>query len=183
MMLSGKIINLRLIQDGDLPELLARMNDLTHRGDYLGVELHHETKLQKYYGDAGYWEADFGRMLITDKSGRILGAISFFKGVGDSEGYEIGFQIYKKEDRGKGYATEALLLFSSYLFELKPIERLQICTAMENAPARKIAEKCGFLYEGRLRRAYFARGKYHDLDILSMLREECDPLSEVVFTD
>ncbi|WP_134684866.1 GNAT family N-acetyltransferase [Brevibacillus migulae] len=179
-MLSGKNVILRLIQDDDLPEMLSLMNDLSHRGDYLGAELHHETKIQKVYADAGYWENDFGRMLITDKSGRILGAITFFKGVGDSEGFEIGFQIYKKEDRGKGYATEALKLFSAYLFELKPIQRLQICTAKDNAAARRIAEKCGFIYEGTMRRAFFARGKYHDLDFLSMLREECASLSDVL---
>lgn len=45
------------------------MNDLSNRGDYLGVELHHEKKIHKYYNEAGYWESVFGRMLITQKSG------------------------------------------------------------------------------------------------------------------
>ncbi|MCR2807087.1 GNAT family N-acetyltransferase [Paenibacillus soyae] len=179
-MLIGKLVNLRLIQEEDLPELVVLMNDLEHRSEHLGVELHHERKLQSYYAEAGYWEADFGRMLIVDKSGRMLGAITFFKATGDSEGYEIGYQIYRKDDRGKGYGTEALRLFSSYVFELKPIQRLQICTAKENAAARRIAEKCGFVYEGTMRRAVFARGRYIDLDFLSMLRDECTPLSEVL---
>lgn len=182
-MLTGKNVNLRLIHEEDLPELLALMNNLHQRGDYLGIELHHETKIQKYYTEAGFWEKDFGRMLIADKSGRMLGAITFFKGVGDSEGYEIGLQIYREEDRRKGHATEALRLFCSYLFELKPIQRLQICTVKENAAARRIAEKCGFVLEGTMRKAFFARGKYHDLDFLSMMREECPPLSEVLVTE
>ena len=172
-MLNGKSISLRLIQDEDIPEMLELMNDLTHRGTYLGVELHHESKIRNYHSEAGFWESDFGRMLITDKSNRILGAITFFKGIGDCEGYEIGCQIYRNEDRSKGYATEAIKLFCAYIFELKPIQRLQICTVKENVAARKAAEKCGFLYEGTMRKAFFARGKYHDLDILSMLREEC----------
>lgn len=179
-MLTGKNVNLRMIHDEDLPEMLGLMNDLHHRGEYLGVELHHETRIQKYYAEAGYWEKDFGRMLIVDKLDRLVGATTFFKGVGDSEGYEIGLQIFKKEDRGKGYATEALQLFCSYLFELKPIQRLQLCTVKENAGARRIAEKCGFVFEGTMRRAYFARGKYHDLHFLSLLREECAPLGDVL---
>lgn len=179
-MLAGKNVNLRMIHDEDLPEMLHLMNDLQHRGDYLGVELHHETKIQKYYADAGFWEKDFGRMLIVDKSDRLLGSTTFFKGIGDSEGYEVGLQIYKKEDRGKGYAAEALQLFCSYLFDLKPIQRLQVCTAKENAGARRLAEKCGFVFEGTMRRAFFARGKYHDLDFLSLLREECTPLKDVL---
>lgn len=108
------------------------------------------------------------------------GAITFFKGIGDSEGYEIGCQIYRKEDRGKGYAMEAIKLFSSYIFEIKAIERLQVCTAKENVAARKVAEKSGFIYEGTLRKAFFARGKYHDLDVLSMLREESASFSELL---
>lgn len=176
-MLSGKNISLRLIQDEDIPEMLKLMNDLAHRGDYLGVQLHHESKIRKYQSDTGFWEKDFGRMLITDKSHRILGVITFFKGFGDCEGYEIGCQIYRKEDWGKGYATEAIKLFCAYIFELKPIQRLQICTVKENIAARKAAEKCGFIFEGTMRKAFFARGKYHDLDVLSMLREESSPLS------
>lgn len=179
-MLTGKKVKLRLIQDGDLSEMLGLMNDLNYRGDFLGVELHHEIKIQKYYSDAGFWESDFGRMLIIDKSDRLLGAVTFFKGTGDSEGYEIGCQIYRKEDRGKGYATEAIKLFCAYIFELKPIQRLQICTVKENAAARRVAEKCGFVFEGTMRKAFFVRGKYYDLDFLSMLREESVPLSNVL---
>lgn len=179
-MLHGKNINLRLIQEKDLSEMLNLMNDLDHRGYYLGLDLYHETKIQKHYSDAGYWENDFGRMLITDKSDRLLGAITFFKGVGDSEGYEIGCQIYRKEDRGKGYAAEAVKLFCAYIFEIKPIVRLQVCTVSENAAAKRAAEKCGFVYEGTMRKAYFARGKYHNLDVLSMMREECPTLAEVL---
>lgn len=178
-MLTGRYVNLRFIQDEDIPEMLDLTNNLSHRGDYLGVELHHEMKIKKYYSDAGFWENDFGRMLIIHKSGRILGAITFFKGIGDSEGYEIGYQIYRKEDRGKGYATEALKLFCAYIFELKPIQRLQICTVKGNISSRKVAEKCGFIFEGTMRKAFFARGEYHDLDFLSMLREESSPLSNV----
>ncbi|MFT9497352.1 GNAT family N-acetyltransferase [Anaerosolibacter sp.] len=179
-MLEGKKINLRLIEDKDIPTMLALMNNLNQRGEYLGIDLYHETKIQKHYADAGFWENDFGRMLITDKNDCILGAITFFKGVGDSEGYEVGCQIYTKEDRGKGYSTEAIKIFCAYIFSLKPIQRLQVCTASENIAARKVAEKCGFVYEGTMRKAFFARGKYHDLDFLSMLRDECSLLSEVL---
>ena len=179
-MLKGKNINLRMIEDRDIPEMLSLMNDLEHRGKYLGVELHHETKINRHYADAGFWENDFGRLLITDKKDRLLGAITFFKGVGDSEGYEIGCQMYRKEDRGQGYSTEATKLFCAYIFELKPVERLQICIAKGNAAARKTAEKCGFVYEGTMRKAFFARGKYHDLDFFSLLREECTGLSDLL---
>lgn len=175
-MLIGKKINLRMIEDKDIPVLLPLMNDLDSRGEYSSVHLHHESKIRKTYSDAGFWENDFGRLLITDKLDRILGAITFFKGACDNEGYEIGYQIYSKEDRKQGYASEALKIFIAYLFDLKPIERLQVCTVKENVASRKTAEKCGFVFEGTMRKAYFARGKYHDLNLFSLMREEYEAL-------
>jgi RimJ/RimL family protein N-acetyltransferase len=172
-MIQGKKINLRLIKEDDITEITKLGNSLTERGEYVSLELCSEVLLKKHFNDTGFWQKDFGKMLIISKTGNILGDIVFFKGVKECEGYDIGYQIYKQENRGKGYTTEALKLFSAYLFELKPINRLEICVFNDNVPSRRIAEKCGYVYEGTMRQAYFARGKYHDLQILSILREEC----------
>lgn len=179
-MIEGKNINLRLIRKEDLDEILELQNDLSNRGEFLGLELGSEVSIKKHFDETGYWEKDFGKMLITDKAGNILGDIIFFRGMRGCEGYEIGYQIYKQENRGKGYLTEALKLFSAYLFELRPINRLEICVFNNNIPSRKVAEKCGYVYEGTMRQAYFARGKYHDLQLFSILREECPLLNELV---
>lgn len=179
-MIQGKKINLRLIQEEDIAKMANLGNNLTERGEYLGIELCSEVLFKKRYSDNGFWQQDYGKMLIVDKEDTILGHIVFFKGVIGCEGYEIGYQIYKQGDRGKGYGTEALRLFSAYLFELKPINRLEICVFNGNVPSRRIAEKCGYVYEGTMRQAYFARGKYHNVQFFSILREECKLLNEVI---
>ena len=76
--------------------------------------------------------------------------------------------------------TAALRIFSAYLFELKPTPRLQLGMFKGNAASRKVAEKCGYQYEGTQRQGNFLRGQYHDRETFSLLRNECRPLAEAL---
>lgn len=178
-MIEGKRINLRLMKESDLDKIDEMRSVLKDRGLYESLNLAPEISLKKKFFDNGFWQNDFGKMMVTDKNENLVGDIMFFEGIRGCAGYEIGYQIFKPY-RGKGYATEALKLFSSYLFELKPINRLEICIFEGNTPSRKVAEKCGFVYEGKMRQAYFARGKYYNLEFFSLLKEESHGLEEVI---
>jgi [ribosomal protein S5]-alanine N-acetyltransferase len=179
-MIVGKNINLRLVREGDLDELLGLNSDISERGDYDALQLPSETTFRSRFKENGLWSEDFGSMLITSKAGKILGDIVYFKGLRYCEGYEIGYRLFRKEDRGKGYMTEALKLFSAYMFSLKPIARLQVNCFVENIGSRRTAEKCGFKHEGTMRKAVFCKGKFYDLDLFSIMREECTDFSEVM---
>lgn len=179
-MVEGKKINLRVIRECDLDELLRITSDISERGDFDSLQLAAEPTFRSRFRENGLWTEDFGTMLITDKAGKLLGDITFFKGLRYCEGYEIGYRLFRKEDRGKGYMTEALRIFSAYMFSIKPIIRLQVNCFSENIPSRKTAEKCGFTYEGTMRKAVFCKGKYYDLDLLSIMRKECPDFSEVM---
>ncbi len=119
-------------------------------------------------------------MAICSKDGRLLGSIFFFKPQGYIDGYEIGYRIFRPDERGKGLMTEALRIFSSYLFAIKPVNRLQLLVAEGNTGSWKVAEKCGFKKEGQLRNAMFIKGTYHDMRIYSLLRSEAPAFDEVV---
>jgi len=179
-MLEGKNVNLRLFSEDDLDEYLTLDNKLDERGEHFPVVFYSVPKNRKDFGETGWWEDDQGRMLVTNKEGRMLGVIVFFKGFRYESGYEIGYVILRRADRGQGYMSEALRIFSAYLFELKPVPRLQIHTAQGNVPARRIAEKCGYKYEGTMRKLGFLRGEYVDVEQFSLLREECPSLAEVL---
>ncbi len=179
-MIKGKLINLRTVKFEDLDEIFSLSSDLSQRGEYWNVILTSETMFKKRYQETGLWNEDFGTMLITDKSNRLIGEITYFKGVWYLPGYEVGYRIYRDEDKGKGYTTEALKIFVAYLFELKPIKRLEIQVSKDNIASRKVAENCGFKYEGLKRQAVFSKGKYHDIELFSMLKEECSNLEQVL---
>jgi RimJ/RimL family protein N-acetyltransferase len=180
-MIVGKNVILRMFRQSDLDELIPLMSDLSQKGEYLNVNLVNEVMYKKRFQETGFWTDDFATLLITDKSGKPIGDISCFKGVHYMPGYEIGYNIFRREDRGKGYMTEALKLFAAYLFDLKSsTHRLEVHADMNNMGSRRVAEKAGFTFEGTKRDAVFARGKYHDLAIYSLLRRECPSFTDLM---
>lgn len=76
--------------------------------------------------------------------------------------------------------SEAVPLFVAYLFEAKPIERVQALAHPENEGSCRLLERCGFKLEGTLRRAHYDRGTHHDLQVYSILRAEAPALSDLL---
>lgn len=178
-MIKGNMINLRMIRQSDLDEIISAKNDLLEKGEYWPLSLHNEVDYRRRYSETGFWNESYGALLITNKNDRILGEITYFKGLWYMPGYEIGYQIFRRDDRGKGYTAEALRLFCAYLFEATKINRLEIEVDEGNIASRRVAEKCGFKFEGLKRQASFTNGKYADIELLSLLREECPLLSDI----
>ncbi|MGD8450858.1 MAG: GNAT family protein [Phycisphaerae bacterium] len=179
-MLEGPNVILRLFTDADVDEFLKLENTYAEMGEFAPVDLRCPAVFRKHYSETGGWSDALGRMLFTDKSGRLLGHIMFMREPTYQSGYEVGFVVFRREDRGKGYTTEALRIFSAYLFALKPIPRLQLGTNVTNVAARRVAEKCGYKLEGTLRQLCFSRGAYADCVLYSLLRHECPSLAEAL---
>lgn len=86
--------------------------------------------------------------LITEKkSGCGIGLIGN-KHLPDAEGYtEIGYAIAGGYRR-RGYMTEALLGFLDWLYEYPFCRGAKLLIRIANVPSIRVAEKCGFSYEG-----------------------------------
>jgi ribosomal-protein-alanine N-acetyltransferase len=80
-----------------------------------------------------------------------------------------------QESAGHGYVTEAVQLLVDYLFATKTHHRIQLVIVPENAPSRRIAEKCGFALEGTARGAFFNDGHSQDVLLYSLLRTDPRP--------
>jgi len=63
--------------------------------------------------------------------------------------FEIGIDLLAGE-RGHGYGTEALRLFTAHLFE-GGAGRIQASTALDNVSMRRVLERVGYRFEGVLR--------------------------------
>jgi len=63
--------------------------------------------------------------------------------------------ITDREDRILGQ----IVMFKAFLFETKTIDRIQATTLPENEGSQRVLEKCGFAFEGIMRRAMFHRGR------------------------
>lgn len=74
----------------------------------------------------------------------------------------IGGFIGEKEDRGKGYGTEALKLITKYAFEVLNAETLFSGIYAFNEASLKSAQKAGYIMAGKYRNAYFYNSKFYD---------------------
>lgn len=176
-MLNGTHVTLRLFTEADLDELSGLDADIAARGECFPITLHPLAEMRKQFRETGWWQENQGRMAIVDAEDRLVGAIVFFKPSPMLAGFEVGYVIFRTEDRGHGYMSDALRIFSAYLFELKSIRRLQLGMFAGNVASRKVAEKCGYQYEGTQRQGGFLRGDYRDRETFSLLRSECPPLT------
>lgn len=179
-MFEGTIINLRLVREADIDEIVELTNRMADKGAYYPVGLETAAAFRKQLAEDGMWGADSGVLLIEDKDHAVLGYITHFPSHPHSPCPEVGFAIYRRADRGRGAMTEALRIFSAYLFSCRPAPRLQIATHVENTASQRVAEKVGYVREGTMRKAWFLRGEYVDLALFSLLREECPTLAEVL---
>lgn len=86
-------------------------------------------------------------------------------------------EIYYKVDRNnekrvKGDINDAVKGILTYAFDELNLNCI-IGEAIEyNIPSQKILTKFGFQQEGVLRKRFYKKGKYHDLYVYSLLKEE-----------
>ena len=180
-MIEGTNIVLQLFTDEDLDEYVELVNTYAEQGEFLDARLRTKSSFRKNFEETeGWWSEHRGFLAIKSKDGRLLGGIGFFRPHSMVAGYEVGYVLLRREDRGKGHGSEALRIFSAYLFDLKPIARLQLVTSEENVAARRIAEKCGYVHEGTFPEHAFVRGEYVTSVQYGLLRKDCTPLAEVL---
>lgn len=68
-----------------------------------------------------------------------------------------------KAHRGQGFMTEAVDAVVDYAFADLDAHRFYVDVDPENAPSIRVAVKCGFVLEGRMREKQFIRGKWRDM--------------------
>jgi RimJ/RimL family protein N-acetyltransferase len=171
-MLHGDRVRLRLVREQDLVALYEFETDLDSRGSYFPLGVRSPTRLRAEFDKNGLWDRDEGLLLITTPDDEIVGEIEFFPITHYLVGYEISYQLFGDRHAGHGYTSEAVTLLAEYLFGLKRVNRLQLNIHPDNSASRRVAEKCGFTFEGVMRGAWFHRGTYRDLEIWSLLRDE-----------
>lgn len=179
-MITGKSIILRTVTPHELDELYRLVSQVNKKGPYWHLTFESRGEFAKEFNETSFWSNEEGRMLILTKSEEIIGEILYFKGLDYQAGYEVGYELFDSEYSGRGYMSEALLLFCAYMFYARPINRIQVNVMEGNLASRRVVEKCGFTYEGTMRRATFHGGQYHNLRLYSLLREECPSLSELL---
>ena len=171
-MLRGERVNLRLVRETDLDEFVELWHDVRARGPYYPLGLTPAVARRREFLETGYWQDNMGRMVIEDKEGILQGQILCFRPAAYLDALELAYIILRPESRGKGFMSEAVRLFSDYLFDLHKVNRIQLTAVVGNTGSKQVAEKCGFKSEGILRQAVFQMGQNVDIEMFSLLRDE-----------
>jgi RimJ/RimL family protein N-acetyltransferase len=178
--LVGKKVIVSAIRHADLDHLYDLMADVRAMGDYWPLHIESEIRRRHEITDTGASEQDRALLLITDREHRFVGQILFFKPASYHNAYELAYRIFHPADRGKGYMTEATALLVAFLFDTRPVDRIQATTLPQNAASQQVLKNVGFRFEGVMRRVLFHRGRAQDLHLFSIVRGEHRSLAELL---
>lgn len=112
--------------------------------------------------------------IIDKKTGKLIGSIGLEE---DNlrpsvRSKELGYSL-SEDFWGKGIMTEAAKRLVKYSFEELKLDILCIRTGDDNKRSQSVIRKCGFVYEGTLRRAYkIYDGSIRETRCHSILKEE-----------
>jgi ribosomal-protein-alanine N-acetyltransferase len=171
-MLAGEKIRLRPMSEADLARVYEFHQDISNRGAYFPIGVMAEPVFRRRFQETGFWEENEGMLLIMSDADDIIGHIEFFRTVAYLDELELSYHIYITEQRGKGVATEAVRLMTGYLFDRKKVNRIRLIIHPDNAASKRVAQKCGYKFEGVSRGAWFNRGRNHDVEVHALLRDE-----------
>lgn len=103
---------------------------------------------------------------------RLIGTFAFDHIDWRNRSAEFGIMIGEKVYWNQGYGTEAVRLLAQHGFNTLNLNRIFLHVFQNNPRAIRVYEKAGFIHEGRERQAEFKDGKYIDVLVMSMLRDE-----------
>lgn len=107
-----------------------------------------------------------------EADGKYIGDCCLLK-IQDRHGnFELGIVIGDRAYWGRGYGREAVSLLLAYGFHYLGGRRIVLTSLAKNERAIRCFRACGFVEEGRPRKAIWVEGEYVDLVNMSILREE-----------
>lgn len=116
-------------------------------------ELYVRSRIADWYAQRGYF---FGIWEMSSQT--YIGQISVKNIDWEIPRAEIGYYI-SKEYEGKGLMTEVLKQIIKFSFEQLKVKKLFLRTTPSNARSSKLAENCGFVKEGWLRKDFLKSDK------------------------
>lgn len=132
---------------------------------------HAESFTRHFAPDAWLNSREYTFALRARESDTLVAVMGIMmRGVGTAE---VGFWSVK-EQRGRGYVTEALTEVSRWAFTRAAIDRLEWRAEVGNTASRAVALRAGFTMEGTLRAAHLHRGTRRDCWVGSLLPSDLE---------
>ena len=112
--------------------------------------------------------------VIEDKaSKKVIGDVGIYYITSDHKKAGIGFNV-AKEYWNKGYGTQALMLVLRHAISKMEINRIEATCKTDNIASARVMEKSGMHYEGTLRQYSSKNGRYYDVKMYSMIKDDIE---------
>lgn len=112
--------------------------------------------------------------IASAQDDRLLGLVSWYWESRETDWRRIGIVLYDPTSWSGGLGTEALSLWTTYLFATTEVVRLDYVTWSGNVRMCKVGQKLGWTEEGRFRQARVVDGVRYDSVVYGVLRSEWD---------
>jgi RimJ/RimL family protein N-acetyltransferase len=115
---------------------------------------------------------------IATHTGQLIGTMGLH-GIDHKTGSATtGAQIGEGKFRGKGYGTEAKMLFLHYAFMELNLRKIRSRAFAFNERSIAYLKKTGYEVEGVMKQEVFKNGEFHDVVLLAVFRDTFIPLWE-----
>jgi RimJ/RimL family protein N-acetyltransferase len=173
--LSAGPLTLRLWRPDDVEAVWAALQD-PQIGLWNGSAAGSRDDAIRFVTGRADWSAgDHASWAVVDGADGVLGSVSVHSVDVVQNDAEIGYWTTPAA-RGQGAAARAVDAACRWVFATLPVDRIELCHAVENAASARVAEKAGFTLEGRLRRSYrYGDGVKHDELLWARLADDPAP--------
>jgi diamine N-acetyltransferase len=173
-MIRGAQVYLRPSEREDIPLFVAWLND-AETASYLSLRAPLSMPIEERW---------FERMLETQgkdayhfvicslADDRPIGTIGLFEIDATNGSAGVGISIGVRELWGRGLGTDAMNALLDFGFGELRLERIWLDVYEHNPRGRRAYEKAGFVVEGVKRHGIYRRGRYIDVQLMSILRDE-----------
>ncbi len=173
---SGNLINLRPFEPDDVSALQSYLNQPGLAGRrYIPDAFPQDLPLSLKQAEAIYEQWSENKEAVTlavveKTSQKVIGHITYELTWDAHRGFIC--LVIAPENQGKGYGSEAFQIALDYIYASTPAHNLNCWVASWNEPGRVFMKHLGFTESGCSRRSGLRDGKYYDMVIYDILRQE-----------
>jgi RimJ/RimL family protein N-acetyltransferase len=170
----GERVHLRPAERSDLPTFVRWFND-ARVAQNIAIRAPMSLVAEEGWFErmlAAQGKTDYHWVICLLEDDRPIGTAGLHSIDRENGNAEFGIAIGETAEWGKGYATDVLQAVCAFGFDELRLERIELEYFAGNDRGRRAYEKAGFVHEGTRRRARFAGGRYVDVHVMGMLRDE-----------
>ncbi|WP_313686460.1 GNAT family N-acetyltransferase [Pantoea sp.] len=132
------------------------------------------------YPSVATWEKKFEKMdaegfiaFVGEIDGNMVGELTLFVEQRPRTRHGISFGIcVDPAFSGRGIGEQLIRTGMDYAFNWLGVQRIELEAFHDNHRALRLYQRMGFVHEGVKRKACLRNGEFHDIVVMSVLREE-----------